>query len=227
LEFKPFQTLPVAVEAIRLNQHFDVHRPGEVAQHGKPGDWLVHIKDRLYIFTAKKFGELYSPSTRSRISELEAELALLAPLKSKTRDRQSLARQGLRPYSAHDDMPLDLSNPPSSFTAVTPPPSSFTGPLKPETVRALRRVGAILPLPTWDQPKPVRGGRLVAPHARVFFEQVLQEQEAKGLAKYGTPLMTDNGRNPLKDLLGELIDAVMYCSQALMEQLAREDNDAG
>ncbi len=205
LEFRPFLTLPLAMEAIRLKQPFEVWAPVHV--RGKPGDWLVHMDGGLHIFTDTRFKELYKPTT---ISALEAELNLLGPPK--------------RPWTATHGS-LDLGNPPSSFTAVTPPQSVF----RPETIAMLRRVGAITtpPLDTRDQPPPVRGKKLVASHARDFFEAVLQHQEAKGLRKYGTPLETFNGRNPLLDLLGELVDAVMYCSQAILERMAREDKDAG
>ncbi len=69
-----------------------------------------------------------------------------------------------------------------------------------------------------EQPDPVDGGRPVGSSVRALFKQILEHQEAKGLKKYGTVLQTFNGRNPLLDLLGELIDAVQYATQALLEQ---------
>lgn len=45
----------------------------------------------------------------------------------------------------------------------------------------------------------------------------LAERMAMGMAKYGTPLMTFNGRDPLIDAYQEVIDLVMYLRQALAE----------
>jgi hypothetical protein len=41
-----------------------------------------------------------------------------------------------------------------------------------------------------------------------------------GIAKYGTPLQYQNGRNPKKDLMEELLDAVVYAKQAGYSQLS-------
>jgi hypothetical protein len=46
----------------------------------------------------------------------------------------------------------------------------------------------------------------------------LQERSAAGKEKYGTPLQTFNGRKPLIDLYQELLDAVQYLKQHLLEQ---------
>lgn len=39
-----------------------------------------------------------------------------------------------------------------------------------------------------------------------------------GIRKYGTPLRAHNGRDALNDLYQELLDAVMYIKQLIMEQ---------
>lgn len=39
-----------------------------------------------------------------------------------------------------------------------------------------------------------------------------------GISKYGTGLMPHNGRRALVDLYDELLDAVMYCKQLMVEQ---------
>lgn len=214
LEFKPFLTLPIAVEAIRLTQHFDIHTDEGIV-YGKPGDWLVHIDDELCAFTNERFGELYTPTTTSRLSELEAELATAGP-PCQWVQKVPITFSG---RSRDDHKDFDVSNPPSGGSAVTPPHMLYG-----EILRSFEG-GRLRPPPAWEQPKPTRGRRLVAEHARDFFESILQHQEAKGLAKYGTALMTDNGRNALLDLFGELVDAIMYCSQALLEQIHREDRD--
>lgn len=39
-----------------------------------------------------------------------------------------------------------------------------------------------------------------------------------GVRKYGTPLQAHNGRNPLQDLFEEVMDALAYSTQALVEE---------
>jgi hypothetical protein len=54
-----------------------------------------------------------------------------------------------------------------------------------------------------------------------IFELVKQDIEAraeKGIKKYGERLKPFNGRNALQDLYEELLDAVMYTKQLLLEQ---------
>ena len=69
------------------------------------------------------------------------------------------------------------------------------------------------------EPDPVKGKREVLPaviadlHARSEF----------GRVKYGTVLMTYNGRNSLMDAYQESLDQVMYLKQTLMEQEGQED----
>lgn len=46
----------------------------------------------------------------------------------------------------------------------------------------------------------------------------IEERIADGEKKYGTKLQTHNGRNALKDLYQELIDAVMYIRQEIEER---------
>ncbi len=51
----------------------------------------------------------------------------------------------------------------------------------------------------------------------------LQERSRMGEAKYGTPLQTLNGRDPLVDLYQELLDAACYIRQRLEEDRTRDD----
>lgn len=70
---------------------------------------------------------------------------------------------------------------------------------------------------TASEPLPVTGGKEVT-------AQVIKDLEARkeqGIEKYGTPLQTHNGRRPLVDLYQELLDAVQYLKQHLMEQEGR------
>lgn len=45
----------------------------------------------------------------------------------------------------------------------------------------------------------------------------LQARTAAGIVTYGTPLQTHNGRNALRDLYEELVDALQYSKQVDLE----------
>lgn len=62
-------------------------------------------------------------------------------------------------------------------------------------------------LPTPNDSKPI---------ADLVCEDI-QKRKELGLRKYGTPLQAFNGRNALKDLYEELLDATKYCKQLLVE----------
>jgi len=50
---------------------------------------------------------------------------------------------------------------------------------------------------------------------------VIEDMEARdnvGRLRYGTPLQAFNGRDPLVDLYQELLDACVYCRQAIFER---------
>jgi hypothetical protein len=66
-----------------------------------------------------------------------------------------------------------------------------------------------------DQPLPVRNDR------RDIQSQVIADIEARrevGIARYGTALQPHNGRDALRDLYEELLDAVMYVRQVMAER---------
>ena len=48
----------------------------------------------------------------------------------------------------------------------------------------------------------------------------LEARERQGIAKYGTTLLTFNGRDALVDLYQELLDAAQYVKQAILEREA-------
>ena len=64
-----------------------------------------------------------------------------------------------------------------------------------------------------EQPLPKPGGRPVTPEVR----RLLDEREAKGIATYGRPLETENGRSFLQDLTEELADGLQYAVGLRME----------
>lgn len=46
----------------------------------------------------------------------------------------------------------------------------------------------------------------------------IQRRKAVGIERYGTALQANNGRDALRDLYEELVDAVQYCAQMLIER---------
>lgn len=64
------------------------------------------------------------------------------------------------------------------------------------------------------QPDPTPGKQEVAK----FVLQDIQERIGAGYKKYGTKLMTHNGRDALWDAYQEAIDLVMYLRQAILER---------
>ncbi len=81
------------------------------------------------------------------------------------------------------------------------------------------------------QPAPIqqKGGRPVLPYAindaelhgadplSAAVRADLIERAGAGVKKYGTPLMTRNGRDALWDFYQETLDAIMYARQEDME----------
>ena len=68
-----------------------------------------------------------------------------------------------------------------------------------------------------NQAMPKPGAQNVAPYARSEFVRMLDERERKGVETYGTTLQTFNGRDAIRDLKEELIDAFQYACQIELE----------
>lgn len=68
--------------------------------------------------------------------------------------------------------------------------------------------------PESDQPLPRPGG---VPVQAVLIEALKLRMEF-GLKKYGRPLETHNGRDPLRDMWEEMLDMVSYFTQFVLEQ---------
>ena len=62
----------------------------------------------------------------------------------------------------------------------------------------------------------VRAGRVNRSAAAWLGDAVL-ERTRLGVERYGSPLMSHNGRDALRDLAEEVVDGVQYATQALME----------
>jgi hypothetical protein len=71
-----------------------------------------------------------------------------------------------------------------------------------------------------DQPMPTPGRQNVTPIARRMFFEILDAQERKGIATYGTTLQTFNGRDVLLDGMQEAVDLFQYLVQAKLERNA-------
>jgi len=63
------------------------------------------------------------------------------------------------------------------------------------------------------EPMPTKGKQAVLPE----LIQDLQARAEVGIKKYGTPLETDNGRDPLMDFYQEYLDGAMYLKQHMMK----------
>lgn len=71
------------------------------------------------------------------------------------------------------------------------------------------------PPPHEEQPPPIVN------HHPVVQDLVRRDIDARkqvGIERYGTPLQPFNGRDPLRDLYEELLDAVMYIRQVMYER---------
>lgn len=74
-----------------------------------------------------------------------------------------------------------------------------------------------MPTPGKDEVLPVALDRIIGwTYAKKIGED-LQARHERGLRTYGTPLMTENGRDCLMDLYQEALDGIMYATQYYME----------
>lgn len=69
-----------------------------------------------------------------------------------------------------------------------------------------------------SQPLPTAGRESVPEHTLANFRSGLAEQNRKGIAKYGSGLMTWNGRDAGVDAWEELIDLAQYLTQLRLER---------
>jgi hypothetical protein len=74
-----------------------------------------------------------------------------------------------------------------------------------------------------EQAPPMPGLRDVSAESRRVLVELLERRQSVGLQRYGRPLETWNGRDAVRDLLEELIDALQYAVQVRMEL---DDRDA-
>jgi hypothetical protein len=56
-----------------------------------------------------------------------------------------------------------------------------------------------------------------ARHLRDHVTEGLRQRKELGVKRYGTPLQPDNGRDSLRDLHEELMDATVYCRNRMLE----------
>jgi hypothetical protein len=96
------------------------------------------------------------------------------------------------------------------FTPPPPPPPFGGYPPIPMKGKRRQRPG--------DQPLPIPND---APDIQ---SQVIADVTARrelGIARYGTPLQPDNGRDALRDAYEEALDLAMYLKQAIVERDGR------
>jgi len=69
-----------------------------------------------------------------------------------------------------------------------------------------------------DQPLPAEG---IGPAIQDLVIADIQARKQVGIQRYGKLLQAHNGRDVLQDLYEELMDALMYCKQMMMERDGR------
>jgi hypothetical protein len=69
--------------------------------------------------------------------------------------------------------------------------------------------------PSTDQPLPVKA--LDSVPVGESLKAMIDQRTALGIRKYGTPLMTNNGRNATQDALDEALDLCQYQHQIILE----------
>ena len=74
------------------------------------------------------------------------------------------------------------------------------------------------------QPRPKPGKVNVSPVAIRRLSDLIIQRSKQGMLTYKKPLQTYNGRDALQDCLEELVDALQYLIQAIMEREAGEEN---
>ncbi len=68
-----------------------------------------------------------------------------------------------------------------------------------------------------EQPFPTPGRQSVPPILREWFDDVSERQTVKGIATYGQPVMSWNGRHAFQDALEEWFDLGIYLTQLHLE----------
>lgn len=70
-----------------------------------------------------------------------------------------------------------------------------------------------------EQPMPIPNDR---PSIQSLVRQDLEQREQVGIQRYGTALQAHNGRDALRDLYEELLDACCYIRQLIAERASGE-----
>lgn len=73
-----------------------------------------------------------------------------------------------------------------------------------------------------NNPPPTSGRSVVL----LYVLDALEQRAKAGYEKYGTPLMTFNGRDALQDAFEEALDLCMYLAQALLEKNENQEREA-
>ena len=78
-----------------------------------------------------------------------------------------------------------------------------------------------MPLDSFITPQPPPNSDPNTPAVWDLVRQDIDARDEAGRVKYGTPLIADNGRDPLIDLYQELLDALVYTRQELWKRYGR------
>jgi len=70
--------------------------------------------------------------------------------------------------------------------------------------------------PSTDQPLPTKNSK--SQPVAMSIKALIDARTALGIKKYGTPLMSHNGRDAKMDALEEAVDLIQYLMQINMEQ---------
>lgn len=115
-------------------------------------------------------------------------------------EREVARLLGLRPFNGPEVVPLEQED-------LTLPVQTLWSP---EIV-----VSRLVPLPTDEQPAPV------ATDEQPVWEMVIEDMKARdqlGRERYGQPLQVTNGRDAYRDHYEELLDAVVYGKQVMIQR---------
>lgn len=76
----------------------------------------------------------------------------------------------------------------------------------------------------WGEPAPIPND---GPSMHDLVIDDMRSRKQFGLAKYGTPLQAQNGRDPLRDAYEEVLDLAVYLRQELAERDAARMESGG
>jgi hypothetical protein len=175
--------------------------------------WPAHLGERPSV------GVVADPEVRSRLSAWAmATLSLVGCGEAVNVDRAQVAALGMA-----NAAPLTATGAAETARAGDDSGSVTSGPIGGNTRDGEQARPVLSPeseavsstLLMWLDDE-VRAGR-VSRSAAAWLGDAVIERTRLGVERYGSPLMSHNGRDALRDLAEEVVDGVQYATQALME----------